>query len=160
MTTFIMLLVLLLQGGPGGSESVGSLPKTLVMEPGPCFGSSKVKPGGSALNNDGVGVEASSTSQGDATLSPGDGQGTASCASNAVTRNGFEGAISGIDLNDTVSVGANNTTSVTGTGGYVSLAGHSTTTVSNTGTTNNITVVLPSGQNVTVPPQTSQTFTT
>jgi hypothetical protein len=148
--------------GGGGGDAIGSLPHTLWTEPGPCSGSSKVKAGASAENLDGVSVSNDAASKGEASLSPGDGAGTPDCASNVVTKNGFEGTIDGLDVNDTVSVGANNTTTVTGKGGYVALGGHSTTTVTNNAPLGgyNMTVVTPDGNTTTVPPQSSQTFNT
>jgi len=147
--------------GSGGSESVGSLPGKLVEE-APCSSASKVKPGSSATNNAGVTVSNDSTSTGDASLSPGDGQGKSDCASNVVTKSGFKGDVDGLDSDDSVSVGAHNDASVSGTGGTVALGGHSTTTVTNTGTPPGapIHVITPDGISHDVPPGNSQTFNT
>jgi hypothetical protein len=121
----------------------------------------KIKPGEDGCNQDGVCVDNSDESSGNAYIDP--AEGSTSSDTTVTTQSGFEGEITGLDGTDSANLGSNNTATVTGTGGDVSLGGGSTVTVNNSGGTgsSDITVTLPSGTEVTVPPgSTGIKFTT
>jgi hypothetical protein len=160
MHLIALTALLALTSPQGNSESIGSLPTPSLVEETVCSGSQKVPPGSSHTNGDGVTVENDPSSSGNATISP-DGGGP-NCASNVVSKSGFEGAVNGIDVNDTVALGSGADATVSGTGGSVSISGGSTVTVTNTNGPGGgvINVFLPSGNTATVGPGSSVTFNT
>lgn len=111
-----------------------------------------VTPGQQHTNNDHVKVDNFTASHGDATIDPKDGTGT--ITTTVRTRTGFQGAISGLDSDDTVAIGSNNTnTKVEGEGGAtITQGGGSRVEYKNTSATMDLTVTLSSGNSVIVPP--------
>lgn len=120
----------------------------------------KVKPGEVHTNSDGVTVSNSDASSGNAYVTP--KTGTENAKSTIRTETGFNGEITGIDNNDNVDLSSSAEAAVEGSGGRVKVGGGSTVKVSNTGPTGggDITVDLPSGTTLTVPPGSSTTITT
>jgi hypothetical protein len=154
----------LAQGG-GGSDPVGSLPRPVAKDKGPCSGTTIVKPGGSALNNDGMMVTTDADSAGSCSLTPGKSMGAAGCSSKGNAKAGWKGSINGQDSNDTVSVNGptmpGSTVAVTGTGGTVNIGPSCSVHVVNAGGTGatSTTVNTPTGTTVLAPGQ-SQVFHT
>ena len=138
-----------------GGDAIGSLPAATAEQ------SETVKPGESHENEDGVNVENSMKSGGDAKVNP--KKGNKNSATTVTTKSRFDGTISGLDSNDTVNMGSSNTGEVKGDGGRVNLSGGCRVTVTNTSTALNpkiMTVSLPSGATATVAPGSSTTFNT
>lgn len=118
----------------------------------------RVRAGQSHSNNDGVKVENNQGSDGDAYISP--KQGNANSETKVRTRSGFRGKVTGIDKNDTVEVGSNNDATVEGDGGKVTVGGGSRVTVTNKATAGgaSIEVTLSTGSVITVPPGSTVTI--
>ena len=110
----------------------------------------RVAPGNTHTNADGVTVDNRASSHGNATIDPRTGSG--SSTTTVRTKTGFDGKVSGIDSNDDVSIGSSSQAEVEGEGGSVRVGGGSTVKVTNGGSAGNITVNLPSGTVLTVPP--------
>jgi hypothetical protein len=157
-SVLLFALPVFAQGG-GGSDPVGSLPRQTLAEKDPCKGTTIVKPGGSALNNDGMMVTSSANSAGSCSLTPGKDQGSANCSSKANAKAGWDGSINGQDSNDSTSISGptlpNTLPSVTGTGGTVSIGPGCNVHVVNSGGpgSGSMSVNTPTGTTVLAPGQ-------
>ena len=127
-------------------------------EVAPGDGKTKVKPGDTHCNSDDVCVVNNKGSGANAYIDPSKGNGNSKTRVN--TQTSFEGSVDGIDSNDTVNFGSGNTASVTGNGGTVNVSGGSTITATNGTAGGNMTINLPSGSSITVPPGSNVTVNT
>ena len=139
----------------GGNNLIGTLPDKAQLDTAPGGTSTKVKPGESKCNGDGVCVDNKSKRK-KITMTPGEGKGDASSETTVNTPTGADSDISGIDGNDTVTLGSSNTGNISGTGGTVNVSGGSTVTVTcDPGTGSTPITVNVSGTTITVNPGSS-----
>ena len=149
----VMFVVTALTASSVRSQTVGTLPAS-TSPPGsevqPLAQKKKVRPGESHCNADGVCVDNSPNSTGNAYVDP--ETGSSGSQTNVTTQSGFDGDITGTDSNDTVNLGSSNNCTVSGNGGTVSVGGGSSVTVVNTGGTGStdMSVILSSGTTITV----------
>tara|TARA_R110002096_G_C14661938_1_gene728385 strand:- start:4101 stop:4619 length:519 start_codon:yes stop_codon:yes gene_type:complete len=172
MKTLTPLLLLLTAIATPQGDSVGTSPdqhgETLIGEDsaGAWF---RVKKGEKHENEDGVKITNEDDSGANADINPKTGDKDSD--TKVKTGTGFEGQVDGIDDGDEVDLGSSSEAEVSGTGGEVSVSGGSTVKVTNTneppvtgggtaGAGDSITVILPSGNTLTVPPGSSVTITT
>ena len=96
---------------------------------GMAIGSHKVKPGDDPYNNGDVTVTNKADSDGDARVTPDEGNDKSS--STVTTESGFKGSVSGVEKGDTVNLGNNNAASVSTAGGTVGIGSNYSGTISN-----------------------------
>lgn len=154
--------LLLLASVSSATQSPGS-PSPSPPSVSPSSKSEVVEPGESFTNGDGVTVANESPEEGGygtATITPKEGDGTSETT--VKTKPNFEGAISGLDGNDTVNIGPTSEATVAGAGGNVTIGGNSIVTVQNTGPQGgpSTTVTFVGGAVAVIPPGSSVTFGT
>ncbi len=151
MKSLLVLLALLPLGlteEPQRAEAALSTPST------------KVKPGECYTNEDQVTACTDKESKRSAEITP--SKGSTKSKTTVTSKTSWDGTVDGIDANDRVSLGSNNTATITGSGGSVKVSGSSTVTVINNGVNAAmpIGISLPSGTSLQVWPGGSVTITT
>ena len=135
-----------------GGDAIGSLPAATAEG-----NAVNVPPKKSHTNDDGVTVDNKEKSKGNVRVTPKigdeDSQTTVTC------KNGAIADITGLDSNDTCDVGANCNVTISAAGSTITMAGGSTATVTNTGSSP-LVVHTPAGGSTSIPAGNSATINT
>lgn len=111
-----------------------------------------VVPAGTTGTNGDIKIQNTTDGTASARLTPKDAKDATNTT--ATTEKGFHGTISSLETGDTVNLGTQNVTTVTGTGGTVNVGNNSTVTITNTAPAGgaSITITYPTGSSGEVPP--------
>lgn len=153
VSVFVLLCLFLLPPAFAGGDTIGSLPAVSAE----ADHGKDVKPNESHTNGDGVTVDNNKDSKGNIKITPKTGNDKSE--TKVTYKNGAVGTTTGLDSNDTCSVGANCTATISADGSYISIAGGSTATVTNTGSAP-LAVHTPAGGQTIIPPGGSATIIT